>query len=77
MENIGQILSPDLNTIEGLWKIFGDKVMAKKPTTVTELWKRLNEEWTKINPEQCEKLVMSCGRRCVEVIKSKGLYTSF
>ncbi|KAI5086665.1 hypothetical protein C0J45_23292, partial [Silurus meridionalis] len=29
--------SPDLNPIENLWKILGDKVMAKKPTTVTEL----------------------------------------
>ncbi|KAI5615079.1 hypothetical protein C0J50_3304, partial [Silurus asotus] len=43
--------SPDLNTTENLWKIFGDKVMAKKPTTVTELWRRLEEEWTKITPE--------------------------
>lgn len=69
--------SPDLNPIENLWKILGDKVMAKKPTTVTELWKRLEEEWTKITPEQCERLVMSCGRRCAEVIQSKGLYTSY
>ena len=36
----------DLNPIENLCKIIGDKVMAKKPTTVTELWKRLGEEWT-------------------------------
>lgn len=33
--------SPDLNLTENLWKILGDKVMAKKPTTVTKLWKRL------------------------------------
>ncbi|CAM4660177.1 unnamed protein product [Leuciscus chuanchicus] len=51
--------------------------MATKPTTVTELWKSLDQEWTKITPEQCENLVMSCGRRCAEVIKSKGLYTSY
>ena len=30
--------SPDLNPIENLWKILGDKVMAKKHTTVTKLW---------------------------------------
>ena len=69
--------SPDLNPIENLWKILGDKVMAKKPTTVTELWKRLEEEWTKVTPEQCERLVMSCGRRCAEVIQNNGLYTSY
>lgn len=69
--------SPDLNPIENLWKILGDKVMVKKPTTITELWRRLEEEWTKITPEQCERLVLSCGRRCAEVIHSRGLYTSY
>ena len=69
--------SPDVNPIENLWKILGGKVMAKKPITVTELWKRLQEEWTKITPEQCERLVMSCGHRCAEVIQSNDLYTSY
>jgi len=69
--------SPDLNPIENLWKILGDTVMAKKPTTGTELWKKLEEEWTKITPELCENVVMSCGRRCAQVIQSKGLYTSY
>lgn len=32
--------SPDPNPIEDLWKNLGDKVMAKKATTVAELWKR-------------------------------------
>lgn len=35
--------SPDPNPIEILWKILGNKVMARKPTTVTELWMRLEE----------------------------------
>ncbi|KAI5085750.1 hypothetical protein C0J45_24213, partial [Silurus meridionalis] len=69
--------SPDLNPVENLWKILGDKVMAKKPTTVSELWRRLEEEWTIITPEQCERLVLFCGRRCAEVIQSRGLYTSY
>ncbi len=56
--------SPDLNLIENLWKIIGDKVMAKKPTTVTKLWKRLEEKWTRM---QREKLVMSC---CADEPKS-------
>ncbi len=41
--------SPDPNPTENLWKILGDKVMAKKPTTVPELLKRL-EDRTKITP---------------------------
>lgn len=63
--------SPDPNLIENLWKIHGDKVMAKKTTTITELWKRLEEEWTKITPEQCEKRVMFCDCRCADFIQSK------
>ncbi len=69
--------SPDLTPIENRWKNLGDKVMAKKPTTVTELWKRLEEKWTKITPEQFEGLVIYCGRISAEVIQSKGLYTSY
>lgn len=33
-------------------KILGDKVMTQKPV----LWKRLEEEWTKITPEMCDVL---------------------
>ncbi len=62
--------SPDLNTIQNLWKILGNKVMAKKPTTVTKLWKRLEEDCTNITPVQSEKPVMSCSRRFAEVIQS-------
>lgn len=60
--------SADLNQTENLWKILCNKVTAKKPTT--ELWKRLEEEWIKITPEHCEKLVMPCSHRCAEVIQS-------
>lgn len=31
--------SPDLKPIENLWKVLGNKVIAKKPSTITELWK--------------------------------------
>ncbi len=44
--------------------------MAKKPTTVTELWKRLEEDCTHITPVHSEKPMMSCSRRCAEVIQS-------
>lgn len=32
--------SPNLNPVEFLWKILGDKVMAKTPSTLNKLWKR-------------------------------------
>ncbi len=67
--------SPDLNLIENLWKILDNIVMAEKPTTVTELWKRVEEEWTKITAAQCEKLVMFGS---TDVLKSvKAIPTHF
>lgn len=69
--------SPDLNPIENLWKIIGDKVRERQPSTVTDLWTKIEQEWNKITPEFCKKLVRSCGRRCAEVIKNKGFNTSY
>lgn len=34
---------PDLNLTKDLWKIFDDKVMAEKSTTLSEPWKRLKK----------------------------------
>lgn len=34
--------SPNLNPIENLWKLLGEKVTGKKPTTCG-LWRRLQE----------------------------------
>lgn len=62
--------SPHLNLIENIWKNLSNKVMAKKPITGTEKWRRLKEEWTKITTAQCDRLVMSCGHRCAEVIQT-------
>jgi transposase len=69
--------SPDLNPIENLWKILGDKISENKCKTLDELWNVLQDEWYKITPTLCQKLINSCNNRCMEVIKSKGLYTSY
>ena len=46
----------------------------KQLSTTNELWNKLMEEWHNITPELCHKLVTSCGRRCAQAIRSKGLY---
>ena len=56
--------SPDLNPIENLWKIICYKVRENHPTTVENLWQKIQEEWKKDTPELCKRLVKSCGRRC-------------
>lgn len=47
--------SPVLNPIKNLWKVNGIKIMTNKPTTVTKLCKKLEEEGNRIISEQCEK----------------------
>lgn len=69
--------SPDLNPIENIWKIIGERAMRQNPKNQEELWKSLKKEWDKITPSFCKKLIDSCGKRCQEVINSKGLFTKY
>ena len=69
--------SLDLNPIKNLRHIIGEQVRERTPTTVDHLWSIIEDEWNKITPELCKKLSRSCGRRCADVIKKKGLYTSY
>ena len=69
--------SPDLNPIENLWKTLGVKVMERNPTNTEYLWVKLQEEWSKINIEDCQELIRSCSRRCAAVIESKGSFTKY
>lgn len=69
--------SPDLNPIENLWKLIGERAQSCGPKRPDDLWKALQSEWAKISPEFCKKLINSCNRRCSAVIKSKGLFTKY
>ena len=68
--------SPDLNPVENLWKILGEKVMERNPTNTEDLWVKLQEEWSKISIEDCQELIRSCSR-CAAVIESKGSFTKY
>ena len=48
--------SPDLNPIENLWAELKKHVRAR-PTSLTQLHQLCQEEWTKIHPTNCGKLV--------------------
>ena len=69
--------SPDLNPIENLWKIIGEKSMRQNPKNQEELWISLKNEWDNISPSFCKKLIDSCGKRCQDVINNKGLFTKY
>ena len=71
--------SPDLNPIEPLWAHV-KQCLARHPTyptSIHELWERLQEEWNKIEPSVCQNLIESMPRRVEVVLKAKGGYTKY
>lgn len=71
--------SPDLNPIEHLWDILGQRVHRLKPhpKNLRELNDVLKAEWLKIPISDLEKLVNSMPRRVCAVIKNKGNPTEY
>ena len=69
--------SPDMNPIENVWKVLGERTMKSNPKNTNDLWTTLQAEWAKITPEECSHLIKSCGRRCQAVIDSKGYHTKY
>lgn len=69
--------SPDLNPIENIWKIVGERAQLQCSKNQEELWQCLHAKWSAITPAFCKKLVDSCAKKCQEVINSKGLFTKY
>ena len=67
--------SPDMNSIENVQKIIGEKDQKRNPQNINDLWGFLKEEWESIPTTFCKKLIGSCSRRCNEVIQCKGKFT--
>src|SRR4029434_1620859 len=69
--------SPDLNPIENLCKELKIRVHRRGPGNLQDLKTVCVEEWAKITPEQCIRLV-SPYRKCLEaVITYKGFCTKY
>ena len=53
--------STDLNPIENVWAELKTFVRARQPTNLTQLHQLCQEEWAKIHPIYCGKLVEGFG----------------
>ncbi|CDQ99747.1 unnamed protein product [Oncorhynchus mykiss] len=60
--------SPDLNSIENLWAELKKRV----PTNLTQLHQLCREEWAKIHPTYCGKLVEGYPKHLTQVKQFKG-----
>ncbi|KAK3569666.1 hypothetical protein QTP86_002637 [Hemibagrus guttatus] len=69
--------SPDLNPIEMLWHDLKKVVHARKPSNVAELQQFCKDEWAKIPPQRCNRLIASYRKRLIAVVAAKGGPTSY
>ena len=69
--------SPDLNPIEMLWHDLKKAVHARKPSNVAELQQFCIDEWTKIPPQRCNRLIASYRKCLIAVVAAKGGPTSY
>ncbi|KAK3517541.1 hypothetical protein QTP70_012629 [Hemibagrus guttatus] len=69
--------SPDLNPIEMLWHDLKKVVHARKPSNVAELQQFCKDEWAKIPPQRCNRLIASYRKRLIAVVAAKGGPTGY
>ena len=69
--------SPDMNPIENLWRELKLNVQKRGPRNITELKEICTEEWNRIPPESCKRLVVNYSKRLEAVIQNKGYATKY
>ncbi|KAK3535396.1 hypothetical protein QTP70_012260 [Hemibagrus guttatus] len=69
--------SPDLNPIEMLWHDLKKVVHARKPSNVAELQQFCKDEWAKIPPQRCNRIIASYRKHLIAVVAAKGGPTSY
>ncbi len=69
--------SPDLNSIEHLWRDLKMAVHQRLPCNLTELERICKEEWQRIPKSRCEKLVAFFPKRLMAVLNQKGASTKY
>lgn len=69
--------SPDLNPIENLWQELKIAVHKRSPKNLQELERYCKEEWLKITPDHCSKLISGYRKRLEAVIDAKGGVTKY
>lgn len=71
--------SPDLNPIEHVWDQLKQAARRRvdQNTDLAALRRILHEEWAAIPQQRVRKLVQTMRKRCHQVIRARGGYTSY
>ncbi|GFT40141.1 DDE_3 domain-containing protein [Trichonephila clavipes] len=82
-ENITRMVwsaySPDLNPIEHVNDMLGERIVARQPppTCLLELRSALLDEWCNIPHDRIDNLILRMRRRCKAFITSSGRHTPY
>ncbi|GFX28817.1 transposable element Tcb2 transposase [Trichonephila clavipes] len=75
----GPAYSPDLNPIEHVWDMLGQRIAARQPPPIClpELRRASLDEWCNIPQDQIDNLILNILRRCKTCIASSGRHTPY
>ncbi|KAF2363771.1 Reverse transcriptase domain [Trinorchestia longiramus] len=69
--------SPDMNPIGNLWRELKLKIQKRGLNNITDLKEISIEEWNKITPGTCKRLVVNYYKRLEAIINNKGYATKY
>jgi transposase len=69
--------SPDMNPIENLWRHLKILVSNRNPKNIKDLKEIIVQEWNRIDPKICKKLVSSMHQRALDLWLAKGNHTKY
>ncbi len=64
--------SPDLSSMENIWRIIKQKIFQRRPQTLQQLETYIRQEWNQIPTPKLQKLITSMTRRLQTVLKRRG-----
>ena len=70
-------LSPDLNPIEHIWDVIGERVRSRVPLNIRDLERFVVEEWNGIAQLTLRNYIASMRSRCQAVVNASGGHTRF
>ena len=70
-------LSPDLNSIEHIWDVIGQRVWSRVPINIRDLERFVVEEWNGVAQLKLRNYFSSMRSRCQAVVNTNGGHTRF
>ncbi len=64
--------SPDLSSIENIWRIIKRKLRQRRPQTLQQLETYIRQEWDQIPTPKLQKLIILMPKRLQTVLKRRG-----